>query len=84
MPKNLFDIDKNTCKNYIESRKEQSWIDPDHLPNFGNTAKYVESTENSIARAIVRKSHYFMDLLVIQNKKTILEPSVLEICKFIY
>ena len=63
-PKNLFVIKENAWKKYIESRKEQTWIDPDHLPNFGNDTKYVETTENPIAKVIVRKPHSFMALLV--------------------
>ena len=74
---------KNTEK-YIESRKEQTWIHPDHLPSINKVTKYVKTTENPISKVIVRKLHYFMALLVIQNKKTILEPSMLEICEFIY
>ena len=73
-PKNLFDIGEDAWKRYTASRAEQDWIDPDHLPSFNNVTKYVDSTENHMAKTIIQKPHYFMALLAAQNKKTIMQP----------
>ena len=53
VPKNLFDIEEDAWKKYIESRKEQIWIGSDHLPSINNITKYVETTKNPIAKVIV-------------------------------
>ena len=70
-PKNLFDIGEDAWNKCIASRAGQNWIDPDHLPRFESVTKYVDSTENSMAKTIIQKPHYFMALLVAQNKNTI-------------
>ena len=37
-----------------------------------------------MATAIIQEPHYFMALLVAQNKKTITQPYFLNICNFVY
>ena len=83
-PKNLFDIGEDTWKKYIASRAGQKWIDPDYLPSFDNVTKYVDSTENPMAKTIIQKPHYFMALLESQNKKTITQPYFLDVCNYVY
>ena len=83
-PKNLVDIREAVWKRYIASRARQDWIDPDHLSSFESVTKYVDSTENLIAKTIIQKPNYFMALLVAQNKKTITQPYFLDVCNFVY
>ena len=83
-PKNLFDIGEDAYKKFIASRVGQDLIDPDHLTIFKSVTKYVDYKENPMATTIIQKPHYFMALLVIQNKKTITQPYFLNIWNYVY
>ena len=74
-PKNLFDIGEDAWKNFIASKAGQSWIDSYHLNSFESVTKYVDSTENSMAKTIIQKPHYFMALLVAQTRKQSPNPT---------
>ena len=83
-PKNLFDIGEDAWKGYILSRAGQDCIDPNNLPSFDNVTKYVDSTENPMAKVIIQNPHYFMAFLVAQNKNKITQPYFLNICNHVY
>ena len=82
--RNLFEIGEDAWKHYIASRTEHRWIESNHLPGFDNVAKYVETAENLMIRTVNQKPHYFLALLVAQNKKTVYQTDLLRICQCVY
>ena len=81
MPERLFDIGDKEWSKYTASLPANTWVDPQHLPDFGPILQDFDA-KNSIFEAAVNKPHYMQALFVAQVKGTILQTDLLLICWF--
>ena len=70
-PTRLFDIGEIGWPKYTATLPANTWVDPQHLTNFGPILQDFDST-NLIFEAVVNKPHYMQALFVAQVKGTIL------------
>ena len=47
---------------------ENTWLDPQHLPDFGQILANINSSTNPVYEAVVNKPHYMQALFVAQIK----------------
>ena len=70
-PARLFDIREKGWPKYIASLPTDTWMDPQHLPDFSPILQAFDAT-NSIFKVVVNKPHYMRALFVAQVRGTIL------------
>ena len=61
---------------------ENTWLDPQHLPDFGQILANIDSSANPVYQAVVNKPHYMRALFVAQTKGSVWHNDLLEICEF--
>ena len=61
---------------------ESTWLDPQHLLDFGQILHHVDSPANPVYQAVVNKTHYMWDMFVAQIKRSVWQDDLLEICEF--
>ena len=57
-PIHLFDVGDSGWKEHLDALPESTWLDPQHLPNFGQILHHVDSPASSVYQAVVSKPHY--------------------------
>ena len=72
-PTYLFDVGDSGWKEHLDSLSENTWLDPQHLPDFGQILHHVDSPENPVYEAVVNKPHYM---------RALWQDNLLEICEF--
>ena len=80
-PTCLFDIGEKCWPKYTASLPANTWVDLQHLPDFGPILQNFDAT-SPIFEAVVNKPHYMRALFVAQVKGTILQSDLLLICYF--
>ena len=63
-PTYLFDVRNKGWKEHLDGLIENAWLDPQHLPNFGQILYHVDSSANPVYQAVAYKPHYMKALLV--------------------
>ena len=82
-PTYLFDVGDSGCKEHLDALPESTWLDPQHLPDFGQILANVNSSANPVYQAVVNKPHYMRALFVAQIKGSVWQDNLLKICEFI-
>ena len=70
-PTYLFDVGDSGWKEHLDSLPENTWLDPQHLPNFGQILYHVDSPASPVYQAVINKSHYMRALFVAQVKGSV-------------
>ena len=78
----MFDVGDSGQTEHLDSVPEKTWLDPQHLPNFGQILHQVDSPTSPVYEAVVNKPHYMWALFVAHIKGSVWQDDLLEICKF--
>ena len=70
-PTHLFNVGDSGWKDHLHGLTENNWLDPQHLPNFGQVLANIDSSENPVYQAVVNKPHYTRALFVAQIKVSV-------------
>ena len=65
-PTHLFDVGNKGWKEHLGSLTENAWLDPQHLPDFGQILANDDSFVSPVYQAVVNKPHYMRALFVAQ------------------
>ena len=70
-PTYLFDVGDSGWREHLDSLPENTWLDPQHLPDFGQILHHVDSPASPVYEAVVNKPHYMRALFVAQIKVSV-------------
>ena len=81
-PTHLFNVGDSGWREHLDSLSENTWLDPQNLPDFGQILHHINSPTNPVYEAVVNKPHYMRALFIAQIKGSVWQDDLLEICKF--
>ena len=64
----LFDVGSKGWKKHTDAQTEKSWLDPQHLPDFGQIFHHVDSFSRPVYQAFVYKPHYMRAYLLLRSR----------------
>ena len=70
-PTHLFDVGYSGWREHLDSLPENTWLDPQHLPDFVQILHHVNSPAIPVYQAVVNKPHYMQALFVAQIKGSV-------------